>query len=361
MIFIMTLLMILRGKTKFPGPPRLPLIGSIPWLKMKRGAADWVLSPVITKHKVAFVQIGHSFRIHVINDFKMAKDLFSLDIFAYREPSEFAKHHRWLSPDKPVGIIFNNNERWSTQRRFGLRTLRDFGFGKQSLEATINIEIDEMIERFASEKGDVKIGGDFNVPIINILWQVVAGYRILPEDTEGVRMVELVNRIFKKGPSTLQMLPFFMVRLLPNLTGYTERAGILDAQREYMLKIIDQHIDTFDPEHIRDFIDVYLLQMRVDKEKKFTRGDLCSMMLDFFHAGTETTSTTLSWTLLHLTSNQKVQGKCREEIRRVIGDRRPEASHMQELPYTMATLTEIQRLSCVAPVSLPHNTTQGSN
>ena len=205
------------------------------------------------------------------------------------------------------------------------------------------------------------IGEDFNLPIINILWQLVAGYRILPEDTEGVRMVELVNGIFKKSPASLQMLPFFMVKLLPNLTGYAQRAGILDDQREYMLKIIDQHMVTFDPEHLRDIIDVYLLQMRKDMENKFTRGDLCSMMLDFFHAGTETTSTTLSWTLLHLTSNQKVQGKCREEIRRVIGDRRPEASHMQELPYTMATLTEIQRLSCVAPLSLQHNTTQGSN
>ena len=30
------------------------------------------------------------------------------------------------------------------------------------------------------QTGDVKIGSDFNIPVINILWQMVAGYRILP-------------------------------------------------------------------------------------------------------------------------------------------------------------------------------------
>ena len=31
---------------------------------------------------------------------------------------------------------------------------RDFGFGKQSLENTMNVEIDDMIKQFASQKGE---------------------------------------------------------------------------------------------------------------------------------------------------------------------------------------------------------------
>ena len=30
------------------------------------------------------------------------------------------------------GIVFNDGKEWSEQRRFTLRTLRDFGFGKSS-------------------------------------------------------------------------------------------------------------------------------------------------------------------------------------------------------------------------------------
>ena len=39
------------------------------------------------------------------------------------------------------------------------------------------LEIDEMIEKYSLEKGDTLIGLDFNLPIINILWQMVASSR----------------------------------------------------------------------------------------------------------------------------------------------------------------------------------------
>ena len=32
-------------------------------------------------------------------------------------------------------------------------------------------------------------------------------------------------------------------------------------------------------------------------------------------------------------------------------------SHLQSLPYTVSTIAEVQRLSCVAPLSLMHTTT----
>ena len=44
--------------------------------------------------------------------------------------------------------------------------------------------------------------------------------------------------------------------------------------------------------------------MKEDKQGKYTRGDLVATMMDFFTAGTETSSTTLKWTLLYLATNQ---------------------------------------------------------
>jgi len=355
-IVMMILFLHVRKQNQFPGPPRLPLFGSVPWLKLARGMNDWMLCPIVTKHKVAFVKIG-SLDVYVINDFQLAKELFSSDVFSYREPSHFVRNHRWLKTDEPVGIFFTNGEKWSTQRRFGLRTLRDFGFGKKKLEKTINFEIDEVIDQFTKEAGhDVKIGNNFSLPIINILWQLVAGYRFQSDDEEGRKMVDWVQRIFKQSPTILQVLPFFLIKLFPSFGGYNERAYITETQREFMLRMIEEHKKTFDPEDLRDFIDVYLLQIRNDK--KFTVGDLCNIMLDFFQAGTDTSSTNLKWTLLLLTTNQDCQEKCRQEIKTALGDRRPEVADMAQLPYTMATVTEIQRIACVAPRSLDHNTTQ---
>ena len=47
--------------------------------------------------------------------------------------------------------------------------------------------------------------------------------------------------------------------------------------------------------------------MQSDNSGKYSKGDLCASMIDFFQAGTETTSTTLKWVLLYLALNQVCQ------------------------------------------------------
>ena len=149
-----------------PGPPRLPLIGSLPFITFKNGSLDWTMDKAVTRHKLATVYLGPR-KLFVINDYELAKDLFSREEFSGRRVSEFHLAHRFYSR-KPQGIINTQGSHWETQRRFSLKTLKDFGFGKQSLEAAINIEIDEIIEQFLSTKTDLILGQDFNLPIINI-------------------------------------------------------------------------------------------------------------------------------------------------------------------------------------------------
>lgn len=50
------------------------------------------------------------------------------DIF--REPT---KHDRMVKGKDMPGVIMSEGKVWSDQRRFTLRTLRDFGFGKTGL------------------------------------------------------------------------------------------------------------------------------------------------------------------------------------------------------------------------------------
>ena len=39
------------------------------------------------------------------------------------------------------GIIWTSGPQWSTQRRFSLKTLKDFGFGKDRIEDSIHFEV----------------------------------------------------------------------------------------------------------------------------------------------------------------------------------------------------------------------------
>ena len=132
---------------------------------------DWGLDKAVTSHDQTTVGLGPS-NIYVINQYELAKELFSKEEFSGRSPSKFHLEHRFYN-GVPQGIMYTESQ-WATQRRFSLKTLKDFGFGRQSIEQTINIEVDEIIKQFIANEDDTFLSNDFNIPIINILWQPVA-------------------------------------------------------------------------------------------------------------------------------------------------------------------------------------------
>ena len=183
----------LKGKSKSPpGPHSIPLLGSLPFLKTAKGIADWVLDDSVTQQKLATVELGPK-TVYLINDFDLAKTLFDKAEFSGRSPKSIQLLHRYFNAT-PQGIIFTQEKQWATHRRFSLKTLKDFGFGKRSIEDSIHFEVQELTENFLSCTGDSFIGTDFNVPIINILWQMVADSRFTPEDPAGMKMVENVTK-----------------------------------------------------------------------------------------------------------------------------------------------------------------------
>ena len=62
--------------------------------------------------------------------------------------------------------------------------------------------------------------------------------------------------------------------------------------------------------------------------------------------------TCLSRCILYLTKYEEVQEAARLEVERVTGEERPSLKH--HLPYCQAVIQEVQRLSCVAPQTIPH-------
>ena len=82
--------------------------------------------------------------------------------------------------------MFNDEEDWKAQRRYVLKTLKDFGFGKKGLEGTLVEEADRMGDYFREKDGQPTLVVNlFNVAILNVLWQIVANHRYI---TGGVSL-----------------------------------------------------------------------------------------------------------------------------------------------------------------------------
>jgi hypothetical protein len=53
------------------------------------------------------------------------------------------------------GVIANLGKKWKEQRRFMLSTLRDFGFGKSSMEDMVNEEVGHFIQHLDDQSSDI--------------------------------------------------------------------------------------------------------------------------------------------------------------------------------------------------------------
>ena len=123
---------------------------------------------------------------------------------------------------------------------------------------------------------------------------------------------------------------------------------------DLMREIIKQHKETFDEDNPRDFIDVYLKEMKTNPDVSFTEEQLMVNAFDLFGAGSETTSTTLAWAVCYMILYPEVQRRVQEEIDQELGGRPPCLADRSSLPYTEATIMEIQRLGSIAPMAVPH-------
>jgi len=347
LIFFLALLyQVWRSRTRAPpGPPRIPFMGSLPFISTLKGLTSWALDISVTSHKLTSVGLGTKI-INVVNDYELAKELFSKDEFSGRVWPEFWYKHKGFE-GKPYGITMTHGRHWSTQKRFSLKALKDLGYGKKKLEDIINMEVEEFLDNIKfqeDEDGDFLLSDNFNVSIINVLWQLVAGERFTVEDTEAMEVLATVNRFFELF-FYMELFPQKVMEIFPNATHYGEMANIVDTKKSYFLKKINEHDLTRDPQHPRDFVDIYLNEMKSSKD--LTKYDLVCIMDDFLMAGTETTATFLKWLILFLTLHQDVQDKCRAEIDAILCSSNCCVADKSRLPYVQATMAEVLRLGCL--------------
>ena len=95
------------------------------------------------------------------------------------------------------------------------------------------------------------------------------------------------------------------------------------------------------------------------KEEKLTEDELLELTRtcsDMLGAGFETVAATLSWALLYFVKYPKVAKLCRDEIMKVTEECPLSVKHESLLPYFIATIYEILRMSTVAPLALPRST-----
>ena len=354
MIFFLSLLIfisLLKIQKKLPpGIYSFPLAGALPWMIIKKKS----LIEIVKDDRYKYGDISRfpifNYEVVILNSASLIKEMVGLEECGGR----MGRLSEWTSGGVPRGLLDTDNTAgWRGQKRFVLRCLRDYGFGKKS-EQNIQEEAKSLVTHIFETndpKEDFLIKDIFNISVVNVIWKMVANETFALDSEEGKRFVANMEQVLTVRDAKAS------IPVLGKYTAvYRNRIKLINEIKTGLMRTIREHEQSLDEREPRDLIDNYLLAIREGREG-FDREELVLIIFDLFAAGSETTSTTLRWAILFLILNPDVQSKCQRELDQ-IDSKFAGLSDMELLPYCQAVILETLRVGCTAPGTLPHKANQ---
>ena len=304
-------------------------------------------------------------RVVVVSNLQYLKDLFNRDSVSFRPiiNKHFLKAIKEIKGGAGFhGIANSQGKEWQEQRRFALQNLRNLGFGKSSMEDGILDEIHELCSNIRSkikENDEQNLTIYFAISVLNILWNIITGKRLDMNSKKDQELLKMTQTMFDflGGAKIFVALaaPFWLRRFNPY---FKELKQHFKTMFDMLLKEKEEHLDTYDPNDMRDYMDIYITEMMKVQNEDNTESsffgesghyNFLNSFFEIFLAGNDTTSQTLSYLMMYMINFPDVQENVQAEIDKVVTrSRMPLIEDQANLPYTTAVIAEAQRHSIMA-------------
>ncbi|KAB7500010.1 Cytochrome P450 2L1 [Armadillidium nasatum] len=293
-------------------------------------------------------------------------------------------HFNVVKKHSHIGVILAVGQVWTTNRRFSIKTLRDFGLGKTMiLDDVILNEAQSLVQDLKeSLNKPIEIEWNVNVAILNVIWKLVADRRYEVSDKDVKKFSKNINDNFEDRDGALAVISLFPW-LIPFVPRFIMNKWMLEARivrrREEVfhlllvqikskysaIEVINDHKRKLDKENPKDLIDKYLIEKEEQKNnpdyQHWGDDDLLQNMFDFFIAGSETTSSTIRWFFLFMGRFPDIQRRVQKEIdENVPKGQCLSLQDKDKLPTLEALIFEVNRNVSLLPNALPHEVTQNT-
>nr|UBY12684.1 CYP15C1 [Anticarsia gemmatalis] len=357
-----------------PGPPSLPVYGAF-WIVLAHAFSD--LSTAFKKlgqryhSKVLGLYMGPVPTV-VLNDSGLIKEMLNREEFDGRmDIILFRLRSFW----KKLGIFFTDGYFWHVQRRFSLRFMRDYGFGRRdsTLETVVEAEIKEMLDlgmngpKYPAEKEVIK--GDlvsmpyfFSIPFVNGIVQVLSRSTLPRPEYKDLWTLSRGTVLFQRSSNdmggALSLTPW-LKDVLPNYSGYNSLVKGNQCLLDFFKKIIDDTMATRDVTYDRHFLDMYISKMKEEfNEKDKTTYSVDQLILtctDYMFPSASCLQFVLVFLVERMLLQPEIQHKIHAEIDQVVGKNRlPNLDDRRNMPYTEACIRETMRYDTMVPLGVPH-------
>lgn len=327
----------LKPKNFPPGPKWIPVLGCAIEVHKLRDKTGYLYKTVKELSKlycndgpVIGLRIGKD-RIVMVNGLEANKEMLYNEDIDGRPKGIFYQTRTW---GERLGVLLTDGELWREQRRFLLKHLKEFGFGRRGMGEIAQSEgvymvkdVMDLIHKNNIDGGCIiQMHNFFNTYVLNTLWTMMAGLRYNPNDPQMILLQGLLFDLFAAVDMVGCLFSHFPILsvLAPTLSGYKSFVRTHKRIWRFLREELAKHKEEFDPDkEDRDIMDVYLRVLKYLGERDtYSEGQLVAMCMDMFMAGTETTNKSMSFCLSYMVRDQEVQHKAQAEIDEVVGRER---------------------------------------
>ncbi|KAI0061737.1 cytochrome P450 [Artomyces pyxidatus] len=344
-----------NGLPRPPGPRGLPLIGNL--LDVPKEPMSWLTYEQWGKTYGEIVSVEVFGQVIVIlQSAKAARDLLEKKgaIYSDRPTLTFCDMARWewFLP------IARPNDQWRTGRRLLERSLRPSNIVQY--RAVVQAKVHAFLQRLLSRPDDFKEHVEHLQATISM--SLFYGYDVKDGADELAESGQKFIRMFNNTalPGTLWVNDFPFLRFLPDWFPGTEFKQLAKLSHKLGHEVMTGPLNYVKEAMINGTArpSLALHDLQECKSEKDER-ELETTLGSLHAAGADATGAMMMTFFLVLVLFPSVQEKAQAELDAVTGGTRfPEFEDRGSLPYIDALCKEVLRWQTIAPIALPHATTE---
>ncbi|XP_058105674.1 cytochrome P450 89A2-like [Magnolia sinica] len=353
---------IIKNRKKLPpGPPTIPILGNILWLRNSPLDLEPILPHVHAKYgPIVTLQVGQQTLIFIRSHSLAHQALIQKgSTFSDRPPAVEARriitcnqHNISSSTYGPLWRLLRRN---LMSEILNPSRLKSYAPGRKWV---LSLLIERL--RCQAESGKpVHVMESFQYSMFSLLLLMCFGQKLHESDVKEIKAVQQRLLLSASAHSIFTFLP--MLGKIIFRKQWNNVLAIRRRQEELFIPLIRGRKDRNKPHEEGSLPFSYvdsLIELELPEEggRKLTEGEMVTLCSEFLNAGTDTTSTSLQWIMANLVRHQDVQAKLVEEIEQVVGDGREdiEEEDLQRMSYLKAVIMEGLRRHPPAHFVLPH-------
>lgn len=358
---LITKFLLHQTKNYPPKPPSLPIIGH---LRLLKPPLHLTLQSLSQKYGPIFsLRVGcQSFL--VLSSPSAVEDCFTKNdiLFANRPRStagDLMSYDHTSIMTAPYGHLWRSLRRLTTIEIFSQISLNKSSSAREEVVRSL---VRQLIK--GPEKADLNYA--FGVLVFNMVTRMASGKDCIEDE---IFATDLGRQRLKEAKETLSPLAilnlcdYFPVLRLFGSRDLEKRLIRVQRKRdEFISSLIDEFrrnkAAPFDFKKGKTLVET-LLSLQESEPEFYSDNVLKSIIQVMFVGGTDTSASTMEWTMSLLLSHPEVLQKLRQQIDDQVGhDRLLKDSDLPMLPYLRCIINEALRLHPVAPLLVPHFSSQ---